>query len=125
MGREQNLLYLALSVAALGSLWLHYAAGRAPRQAAAGGAFDLFVNRPRLTLMDAAGRPARVLEAERMEHLPRQQRSRLQAPRLVVNHADGGRLRVSAAQGWLSDRRGPILLEGNVRVRLARRPVEP
>ena len=125
MGREQSLLYLALSAAALASLWLHYAAGQAPRQAGAGGAVDLFVSRPRLPVMDAAGRPERVREAERMEHLPRQQRSRLQAPRLDVHHADGGRLRVGAAQGWLSDRQGPILLEGNVRVRLARRPVEP
>ncbi len=116
MNREQGVLYLTLSAAAVASAWLHYQAGRPAPAVAADSGYDLFVTRPSWTFMDEQGRPARTLSAERLEHFPARQQSRLDRPRLDIHKTDGSHIRVTAVQGWISDGDGPILLEQAVRV---------
>jgi LPS export ABC transporter protein LptC len=106
------------AAAAGGSLWLqlHTADEKSARPGAAARP-DLYIEQPRWELLDARGRTARRLQAQRLEQWPGESTARLIAPHLQLRGAAARRWQLQAARGRLSADGRSLLLEERVSLR--------
>jgi lipopolysaccharide export system protein LptC len=75
---------------------------------------DYVVHGLRATTLDAAGRPERRLDADRLRHYPDDGSSELDAPVLVVYSDEGPPLHARSSRAWINERGDEILLEEDV-----------
>lgn len=75
-----------------------------------------------LSLLDEQGRLGVSLTGKSLEHDPRDERSRIEAPRATVTGPGDSRWEGDAREGWITDDGGELHLSGSVRLR--RKPGE-
>jgi lipopolysaccharide export system protein LptC len=116
-GRREVLLGVLLMAVGVGAYWLQSASRPGPPSSAGGDRrADYVVEGLRTVIMDAHGRPARRLWAERLRHYPDDGSMELERPRLELPRADGPPWRAAAASGWLNRDGDEVLLERRVRL---------
>ena len=115
--RASSLFPLLLMLAlAAGSFWLERAV-QAPALDQSGRMRhdpDFIAEDFNITKMNAAGKPAYVLFAERMLHYPDDDSTDIVAPRLVQNNDDSAPIDIRADRGLISSRGEEAKLFGNV-----------
>jgi lipopolysaccharide export system protein LptC len=115
---QRDLSVLALVLVLAGgtwwlSSWLH---SREESGREVGRVPDYYLETLQFTTMDAQGRPARRLRAERMVHYADDDSTELAAPRLTVYDQGRPPWEIQAEQGWVSGDGELVLLQGEVQI---------
>lgn len=114
--RDLSVLALVLVLAG-GTWWLSsWLQSREEDRREAGHAPDYYLETLKFTTMDAEGRPARRLRAERMVHYADDDSTELTAPRLTVFDAERPPWEIQAERGWVSGDGELVLLQGEVQI---------
>lgn len=118
MNRRAVAITLVILLLAAVSSWLSEESRREARRAEAEGerAPDYFMEGVVATEMGADGRPRQRLEATRLNHFPRDGRSELAAPHLVVYQDESPPWHLFAKRGEVRAGGAEIFLEGGVRL---------
>ena len=114
--RDLSVLALVLVLAG-GTWWLSgWLQSREEDRREVGHTPDYYLETLQFTTMDAQGRPARRLRAERMVHYADDDSTELTAPRLTVYDEGRPPWEIRSEQGWVSGDGELVLLQGEVQI---------